>query len=64
MAGDHCPTCGKPEAEFEEPCHYLPFCSARCKNIDLGKWLGGHYVISRPLEKDPEEEEPTVSEDE
>jgi endogenous inhibitor of DNA gyrase (YacG/DUF329 family) len=28
----------------------LPFCSPRCKTIDLGKWLGGDYTVSRPLE--------------
>ena len=26
-----------------------PFCSHRCKLIDLGKWLGGEHVISEPL---------------
>ncbi len=26
-----------------------PFCSPRCRTIDLGKWLGGEYVVSRPL---------------
>lgn len=26
-----------------------PFCSARCQQIDLGKWLTGEYVISDPL---------------
>jgi endogenous inhibitor of DNA gyrase (YacG/DUF329 family) len=28
---------------------YRPFCSPRCKSIDLGSWLGGEYRISRPL---------------
>lgn len=27
----------------------FPFCSSRCKQIDLGRWLGGDYVISRSL---------------
>lgn len=27
----------------------FPFCSPRCKQIDLGRWLGGDYVISRSL---------------
>ena len=31
-----------------------PFCGPRCRTIDLGKWLGGDYVISRPL--DPEDD--------
>ena len=26
-----------------------PFCSPRCKDIDLGRWFGEDYVISRPL---------------
>ncbi|MBV8894721.1 MAG: DNA gyrase inhibitor YacG [Acidobacteria bacterium] len=42
----HCPTCGKlvknTDAEF-------PFCGARCRLIDLGKWASGQYVISSPL---------------
>lgn len=41
-----CPTCKKPvrasAAEF-------PFCSERCRLIDLGKWASGAYVISSPV---------------
>jgi uncharacterized protein len=41
-----CPTCRKlvvrDQAEF-------PFCSERCRLIDLGKWASGGYVISTPL---------------
>jgi len=33
-----CPICGKPAAD-----EHRPFCSARCKLIDLGRWLGGNY---------------------
>jgi len=35
-----CPVCGKPV----EPA-YRPFCTKRCADIDLGKWLGGSYRI-------------------
>lgn len=39
-APDPCPICGKPrEAEF------APFCSRRCAQIDLLRWLKGSYVI-------------------
>jgi endogenous inhibitor of DNA gyrase (YacG/DUF329 family) len=31
----------------------FPFCSERCRIIDLGKWASGGYVISTPL-NDPE----------
>jgi hypothetical protein len=33
-----------------------PFCSRRCKLIDLGKWLGEEHVVSEPLR--PEHFEP------
>lgn len=38
-----CPLCGKPTAE-----RFRPFCSRRCADVDLGRWLGGHYAISGP----------------
>ncbi len=49
-----CPICGKPrEARYD------PFCSRRCADIDLHRWLKGSYVIpgenARP-EPDDEEE--------
>jgi len=34
----------------------FPFCSDRCKQIDLGKWLDGKYAISRPVEQSDLEE--------
>lgn len=42
-----CPTCKKRGEWFGGK--YGPFCSQRCKLIDLGKWLGGGHVISEPL---------------
>jgi len=42
-----CPVCKKPGDWLAGP--YGPFCSHRCKLIDLGKWLGGEHVISEPL---------------
>lgn len=45
-----CPACGK-ENDFDaDP--FGPFCSTRCKLIDLGKWLGEEYRISEPLRPD------------
>ena len=35
-----CPLCRKPA---EAP--YIPFCSRRCAQLDLGKWLTGDYKI-------------------
>jgi hypothetical protein len=43
-----CPTCKK-KTEWEgNP--YRPFCSERCKLIDLGAWASGEYVIKGKLE--------------
>lgn len=36
-----CPVCGK-----ESSPDHRPFCSARCKDVDLARWLGGAYVIT------------------
>jgi endogenous inhibitor of DNA gyrase (YacG/DUF329 family) len=41
-----CPTCKK-LVQRKDP--ELPFCSKRCRLIDLGKWASGQYVISSPL---------------
>ena len=56
-----CPVCGKPAAEG-----FKPFCSKRCADVDLNRWLKGGYIIpgdpagpaspSNPSEKDPDEE--------
>jgi len=35
-----CPICGK-----TTDAGYRPFCSRRCADIDLGRWLTGSYVI-------------------
>ena len=49
-----CPICGRENDFFAEPLG--PFCSKRCKMIDLGKWLGEEYRISEPLTPDQAEE--------
>jgi endogenous inhibitor of DNA gyrase (YacG/DUF329 family) len=47
-----CPTC-KRETEYSEN-PYRPFCSERCKLIDLGRWIGGEYRV--PTNERPPEE--------
>ncbi len=41
-----CPICKK-EVRREDP--QYPFCSERCRIIDLGNWASGKYVIPTPL---------------
>lgn len=62
-----CPICKKPVAPRGEN-RSFPFCSDRCRLLDLGKWLGEDYRIpgpragdgmepeERPPPRDPEEE--------
>jgi hypothetical protein len=47
-----CPICGKPvQHEFR------PFCSARCKQVDLNRWFTESYrVPDRPVLEDDEED--------
>jgi endogenous inhibitor of DNA gyrase (YacG/DUF329 family) len=47
----HCPICKKPVKSTDPE---FPFCSERCRTIDLGKWASGAYVISSPV-KDSED---------
>jgi uncharacterized protein len=43
-----CPVCGKPATPQNRP-----FCSPRCAQIDLGRWLDGNYRI--PTDERPDE---------
>ena len=47
-----CPICQKPTVRA-----YRPFCSRRCADVDLGRWLKGTYAIpAEPAEADPDED--------
>ncbi|MDQ0324988.1 endogenous inhibitor of DNA gyrase (YacG/DUF329 family) [Rhodopseudomonas julia] len=48
-----CPICGKP-ASAED----TPFCSSRCRDVDLNRWLGGAYRIpGEPVRETGDSEE-------
>ena len=49
--GPPCPVCGKPRSQ-----EYRPFCSKRCADIDLGRWLKGTYVIPGSADADEDGE--------
>ena len=46
----HCPICRKPVTLDSDN---MPFCSDRCRLLDLGAWASGDYKISSPI-LDPE----------
>lgn len=52
-----CPTCGA-KVEWSDKNKFRPFCSDRCKQIDLGAWAEEKYVIPSvdPSEKEDGEE--------
>jgi hypothetical protein len=59
-----CPQCGQPIAWTAKPSgerpKCAPFCSDRCKLVDLSKWIGGDYVVSQSfgfpgIPRDPDE---------
>lgn len=52
-----CAICARP-IEYDGPLPPLyPFCSERCRLVDLGKWLRGQYAINRDLTPEEIEEQ-------
>jgi endogenous inhibitor of DNA gyrase (YacG/DUF329 family) len=47
-----CPMCKK---TVEKEGSDFPFCSERCRSVDLGKWASGAYVVSSPVTDGDEE---------
>jgi len=60
-----CPTCGKPIAAASK---HFPFCSDRCRLVDLGRWLREDYRVprqlSRPVAGDSEDAPPLTWDEE
>ncbi|EAQ05969.1 MULTISPECIES: DNA gyrase inhibitor YacG [Yoonia] len=52
-----CPICNRPTDKA-----YRPFCSRRCADVDLGKWLTGSYAIPAGRD-DAEDDDPDLAED-
>ena len=48
MRARPCAICKAPVAFLGET---KPFCSKRCRDVDLGRWIDGRYQISRPIEQ-------------
>ena len=51
-----CPICGAPRAA-----RYKPFCSRRCADVDLNRWLSGRYAL--PAEEDEPPDAPKWDEE-
>lgn len=66
MVTFECPTCGRTfSVPRRQDAPHRPFCSERCKLVDLGRWLDGTYNLIEPLpgeapttpDRDPSDEE-------
>lgn len=55
-----CPTCDM-LADPEISRRYLPFCSDRCRLIDLGRWLNEEHALPCDAEDETEQEQPSTS---
>jgi endogenous inhibitor of DNA gyrase (YacG/DUF329 family) len=54
MPQAQCPTCREP-VEPRKTNPFFPFCSERCRTLDLGRWLGEAYRIA-PQSADEDED--------
>jgi uncharacterized protein len=54
-----CPICGKPAVE-----RFRPFCSGRCKDVDLNRWFKGAYAIPAAESAEDSTQERDVSDKE
>ena len=54
-----CPICGKPVDD-----RFKPFCSARCRDVDLNRWLKGVYSVPATEDDDEDGERPREDEKE
>jgi endogenous inhibitor of DNA gyrase (YacG/DUF329 family) len=59
MADKLCAICGKPEVE-----EFKPFCSRRCADVDLHRWLSGVYAIPVKEDADEDGDQPKALKDE
>ena len=50
---ESCPTCGRPADR-----RFRPFCSTRCAEVDLGRWLTGAYAL--PVADEDDEDDPAA----
>ncbi len=60
-----CPICKKRVLERDDPIspnRFFPFCSERCKLIDLGRWLGEKYGVPVKPRDDDKGDRPPIPE--
>jgi uncharacterized protein len=56
MIKTRCPICDREMPGQQKDWPEYPFCSPRCRKIDLGRWLGERYRLPEPEQKNTESE--------
>ena len=56
MAERLCPICKRALLAGEAGARFEPFCSKRCADVDLGRWLTGSYAIPAAQAEDDEDD--------
>ena len=57
-----CPICGRP-VRYDASSPFRPFCSARCKDEDLRRWLAAEYRIPSRPGHEVEDESPGIEDE-
>jgi uncharacterized protein len=57
-----CPICKRPLDEHEDRLRFRPFCSKRCADVDLGRWLKGAYAIQATEPEDGDDSDTAEAE--
>ncbi|NRF71908.1 DNA gyrase inhibitor YacG [Aquincola sp. S2] len=55
-----CPSCGGPSL-FAPSNRWRPFCSERCRNVDLGAWATERYRVAAPPDPSDDDDPPPTS---
>lgn len=55
-----CPQCGTP-VKWEPASKYRPFCSQRCRQLDLGAWASEEYRVAADAPPDDDQDPPRES---
>ncbi|MCW8085277.1 DNA gyrase inhibitor YacG [Sabulicella glaciei] len=62
MPDPRCPVCGQPSARRSPgERSAFPFCSDRCRQVDLARWFGERYAVPAEEEDAPGDDDATVT---
>ncbi len=57
-----CPICKREIPAGAEGAQWRPFCSPRCRSVDLGSWLSESYRVAAASQEEEEDPMPTLAE--